>query len=215
MKFQLLPTTTTALLLLVSKGHSNEYNKPRTRLRGSSMQMNYQPIDIDNVPSYSLNELLELDSYPTLNLPNKGEPLRQPEQIIAEDDGRSGPKTVKVALHYDVVKYIGPSYTTLLKLFNGGMGPTIRVKPGDSLIVELYNDLEGPLGHYGHNQYQLPNTTNIHLHGPHISGMSPGDDIFVRVDPGENFTYQYIFGEDHMPGTHVSCLLVVYITFVL
>ena len=76
--------------------------------------MNYQPVDIDNGPSYSLNELLELDSYPTLNLPNKGEPLRQPEQIITEDDGRPGPKTVKVSLHYDVVKYIGPSYTTLL-----------------------------------------------------------------------------------------------------
>ena len=211
MKFQLLPTTT-ALLLLVSQGYSNEYNKPRTRLRGS-MQMIYQP-DIDTGSSYSLNELLELDSYPTLNLPNKGEPLRQPEQITAEDDGRPGPKTVKVALHYDVVKYIGPSYTTLLKLFNGNMGPTIRIKPGDSLIVELYNHLEGPLGHYGHNQYQLPNTTNIHLHGPHISGMAPGDDIFVRVDPGENFTYQYTFGEEHMPGTHVSCLL-TYISLVV
>lgn len=54
----------------------------------------------------------------------------------------------------------------------------------------------------GHNEYQLPNTTNIHLHGPHISGMSPGDDIFVRVDPQESFTYTYTFGEDHMPGTH-------------
>ena len=35
-----------------------------------------------------------------------------------------------------------------------------------------------------------------------IAGMAPGDDIFVRLDPGENFTYQYTFGEDHMPGTH-------------
>jgi len=86
------------------------------------MQMNYQPADVDNGPSYSLNELLELDNYPTLNLPNKGEPLRQPEQIIAEDNGRPGPKTVKVALHYDVVKYIGPSYTTLLSSSMVGWG---------------------------------------------------------------------------------------------
>ncbi|KAL7554728.1 hypothetical protein ACHAWF_018263 [Thalassiosira exigua] len=151
---------------------------------------------------YSLNELLDID-YPILNLPGKGEPLLQPEQIVAEDvNGHSGPKTVKAIVHYDVVKYVGPSYTTLVKLFNGGMGPTIRAKPGDTLIIELHNDLEGPLGHEGHNQYQLPNTTNIHIHGPHVSGMLPGDDIFVRVDPLEKFTYKYTFGEDHMPGTH-------------
>ena len=66
-------------------------------------------------------------------------------------------------MRYDVVKYIGPSYTTLLKLYNGGVGPTIRVKPGDTLIIERHNDLEGPLGHYGHNQYMLPNTTNVSL----------------------------------------------------
>ena len=42
----------------------------------------------------------------------------------------------------------------------------------------------------------------LHTHGPHISGMYPGDDIFVEIDPQESYKYKYTFGTDHMPGTH-------------
>lgn len=144
MKFQLL-----TLLLLQSLG------------QGQMLEDKPSINSTDLGTTYSLNELLNLDTYPTLNLPAEGEPLLPPKQIVATEDNSLGPKTVKVVMRYDVVKYIGPSYTTLLKLYNGGVGPTIRVKPGDTLILELHNDLEGPLGHYGHNQYMLPNTTNV------------------------------------------------------
>lgn len=91
---------------------------------------------------------------PTLNLPNEYEPLQQPEQI------RSKWGKAKVTLNYDVVKYIGPSYDAILNLYNGnGPGPTIRLKPGDDMHIELINNLEGGLGHMGHNDFQLPNTT--------------------------------------------------------
>ena len=162
MKFQLL---TLLLIQSLGRGHSHSHSIEDDSQR-FVMQMEDKPSinSTDLGTTYSLNELLYLDTYPTLNLPAEGEPLLPPKQIVATEDN-SGPKTVKVVMRYDVVKYIGPSYTTLLKLYNGGVGPTIRVKPGDTLILELHNDLEGPLGHYGHNQYMLPNTTNVSFLG--------------------------------------------------
>ena len=133
---------------------------------------------------------------PTLDLSKMNEPLQTPKQIISDGSG-----IVRATLHYDVVKYIGPSFTTYLKLYNGGLGPTIRVKPGDSLILELFKDLQGPPGNEVPNQFSHPNSTNIHLHGPHLSGELPGDSVFVRIDPQEKFTYHYVIGSDHMPGT--------------
>ena len=90
-----------------------------------------------------------------LDLPNQYEPLRQPEQVRSNKKGKA-----KVTLTYDVAKYIGPTYDAYLNLYNGnGPGPTVRVKPGDDMHVELINNLEGPLGHVGHNDFQRPNTT--------------------------------------------------------
>ena len=58
-----------------------------------------------------------------------------------------------------------------------------------------------PLGTNVHNAYRLPNTTNLHLHGGHISGMDPGDNVKVEIAPGQQHTYEYTFPKNHMPGT--------------
>ncbi|EOD37432.1 hypothetical protein EMIHUDRAFT_454914 [Emiliania huxleyi CCMP1516] len=90
---------------------------------------------------------------------------------------------------------------------NTPMGPTIKVKPGDTLKVTLINnltDVDDPdaqmagLTNYQHD-YQA---TNLHTHGLHISGEDPADNVFRRVAPGDNHTYTYVIPEDHMPGTH-------------
>lgn len=31
--------------------------------------------------------------------------------------------------------------------------------------------------------------------------MHPGDDIFVKIDPNSTHLYEYVFDENHMPGT--------------
>jgi FtsP/CotA-like multicopper oxidase with cupredoxin domain len=35
------------------------------------------------------------------------------------------------------------------------------------------------------NTFHAPNTTNLHTHGLHISGESPGDNVFRTCEPGE------------------------------
>lgn len=73
--------------------------------------------------------------------------------------------------------------------YNGGLpGPTLRLRPGDTLRIELVNQLEQP--------------TNLHVHGLHVSPDGNGDNVFVVVDPGDSFSYEYRLREDHPPGVY-------------
>lgn len=65
-------------------------------------------------------------------------------------------------------------------------GPTLRLRPGDQLIVHLEN--------------QLPQDTNLHTHGLHVSPQGNADNIFARVRPGETRTYTYNIPDDHRGG---------------
>jgi FtsP/CotA-like multicopper oxidase with cupredoxin domain len=78
------------------------------------------------------------------------------------------------------------------RLLGGVPGPTLYVKAGETLYVHLTNDLEDidnpqtPM-----NAFRSPNTTNLHTHGLHVSSDAPGDDIFIEVQPGEEFQYAF------------------------
>jgi FtsP/CotA-like multicopper oxidase with cupredoxin domain len=67
-------------------------------------------------------------------------------------------------------------------------GPTLRVRPGDFLRVELINDLDEP--------------TNLHVHGLHVSPQSPGDNVLLTIPAGERFVYEYVIAADHPAGTY-------------
>ncbi|WP_269190891.1 multicopper oxidase family protein [Blastococcus sp. VKM Ac-2987] len=71
--------------------------------------------------------------------------------------------------------------------YNGGVpGPTLRLRPGDRLQIQLVNRLDAP--------------TNLHVHGLHVSPEGNGDNVFITVAPGESFDYDYRLPEDHPPG---------------
>jgi len=71
--------------------------------------------------------------------------------------------------------------------YNGSApGPTLRVRPGDTLRITLRNDLGEP--------------TNLHTHGLHVSPEGSSDDVFVMVDPGGTHRYEYQIPTDHPPG---------------
>jgi len=73
--------------------------------------------------------------------------------------------------------------------YNGGLpGPTLRVRPGDTLRIDLVNRLEEP--------------TNLHVHGLHVSPEENGDNVFVVVEPGDSFSYEYRLRGDHPPGVY-------------
>jgi FtsP/CotA-like multicopper oxidase with cupredoxin domain len=66
------------------------------------------------------------------------------------------------------------------------IGPTLRLRPGGRLIVELTNRLDV--------------ATNLHTHGLGVSPASPADDVFARIAPGETRLYDYQLPIDHPSG---------------
>ena len=71
--------------------------------------------------------------------------------------------------------------------YNGGIpGPTLRLRPGDTLRIDLVNQLE--------------EVTNLHVHGLHVSPEDNGDNVFLAVEPGQTQRYEYRLPEDHPPG---------------
>jgi suppressor of ftsI len=67
-------------------------------------------------------------------------------------------------------------------------GPTLRVKRGDRLRVHLVNE--------------LPEHTNLHTHGLHVSPQDHSDNIFVHLGPGERYDYEYAIPADHPAGLY-------------
>lgn len=73
--------------------------------------------------------------------------------------------------------------------YNGASpGPTLRLRAGDLLRIRLLNRLAEP--------------TNLHLHGLHVSPQGNGDNVFVTVDPGGSFDYEYRLPADHPAGVY-------------
>ena len=82
--------------------------------------------------------------------------------------------------------------------------PTLRVKRGNQYQIKLINNLGGESPNNptdeDMNVFKDPNTTNIHTHGLHISGESPGDSVFTKINPGESYTYIYNIICNHAGG---------------
>lgn len=85
-----------------------------------------------------------------------------------------------------------------VRAYNGSVpGPTLRIKPGDRLVVNLVNMLEEPegdpmgeseVGAAGMTRGSLegrvegwPNVTNLHVHGLHVSPVGIADNIYRCV----------------------------------
>ena len=107
--------------------------------------------------------------------------LREPE-VLTSSRGRLE-LTLTAALT-DVV-IAGAQIRALT--YNGSLpGPTLRVKPGDRISLAFSNNLDAP--------------TNLHTHGLLVSPEGNGDNVFVTVEPGATFEYEFRLGRDHPPG---------------
>ena len=115
--------------------------------------------------------------------PVAGELFTEPEVL------RSTGGLLEVRLEAALGKHevAGREATTLG--YNGGVpGPTLRLRPGDTLRVELVN--------------RLDRVTNLHVHGLHVSPEGNGDNVFVAVDPGRAHRYEYRLPDNHPPGVY-------------
>ena len=161
----------------------------------------YKPIDIDN-PAYA------------------GQPFQNPPMLYS----KNGVLTTKLE-----VKFTDPSKVKIagcgvkLRSFNGALGgPTLRLKPGDTLRLLLDNQLptetpqeiarqfqdEAGVAHIIAKPHSF-NTTNMHYHGLHVSPSSKvvdgkviaSDDVLIAVAPGEQQQYEVAIPKDHPTGT--------------
>jgi len=121
-----------------------------------------------------------------------------PLQVMAEDSSRQ----ITLTLGEHDYEIAGVTYRACL--YNGMLGgPIIRVRAGDTLRVTLKNDLRAePFATASlNNKIRSFSTTNLHLHGLHISPEDPGDSMFVAVVPDGSYEYVYEIPADHMAGT--------------
>ena len=112
-----------------------------------------------------------------------GQPLVEPS-VLASVDG-----LLEVALDAKIgpVTVAGVQVNSLS--YNGQFpGPTIRLQVEDTLKVALTNNLE--------------DVTNLHTHGFHVSPKDNSDNIYIHVNPGETFDYEYNLPITHLPGTY-------------
>jgi suppressor of ftsI len=69
-------------------------------------------------------------------------------------------------------------------------GPTLRVKPGDTIKVTFVNQLGGG------------EPTNIHYHGLHVDPKGIGDNIFRTFDDGKTYQSEVTVPVNHRLGTY-------------
>ncbi|NIM69480.1 MAG: multicopper oxidase domain-containing protein [Xanthomonadales bacterium] len=81
-------------------------------------------------------------------------------------------------------------------------GPTLEVVPGRKYVLEFRNVLPYEPPVQQHNVFKDPNISNLHTHGLHISGESPGDDVTRSFEGGAGGDFVYDIPADHMGGTY-------------
>ncbi len=111
-----------------------------------------------------------------------GADLLQPN-VLSSSDG-----LLEVELEMGRAEVTLGDRTALMLTYNGTVpGPTLRLRPGDTLRVRLHNDIDEP--------------TNLHVHGLHVSPEGNGDNPFLKIEPGETFDYEFTLPSDHPTGT--------------
>lgn len=144
-----------------------------------------------STPSGCAFQPIDIDKY-------GGKPFKNPE--VVRFDGNDENATLEVK--YAERKLAGCE--TRLRSYNGlKVGPTFRLKPGDTMNVLLKNDLppEVDTPPHDHNTPHGFNITNLHTHGLHVSPSGNSDNVLLRVEPQTQFQYEIKVPEDHPPGT--------------
>ena len=120
---------------------------------------------------------------PSLLDPAAGESFTEPE-VLRSQGGR-----LQVRLEAALGTHDVAGRKARAMGYNGGVpGPTLRLRPGDTVRLDLVNRLE--------------EVTNLHVHGLHVSPEGNGDNIFLAVEPGQTQRYEHRLPDDHPPGVY-------------
>src|SRR4051794_11702708 len=110
----------------------------------------------------------------------EGEPLREPAVRLATNG----------LLDTTLEARTDPQVTVGGMTYEGQLpGPVLRFRPGDRLKVRLINNLGGAM-------------TNLHVHGLHVSPQGNSDNVFLHVENGQSFDYDYQVPKNHPAGLY-------------
>jgi FtsP/CotA-like multicopper oxidase with cupredoxin domain/peroxiredoxin len=125
----------------------------------------------------------------------------------------------KSRFSYPSAAQIDPSVPAVFDLlcYNKALvGPTIRVKRGQSFRIRVINSLHGPadpgpdprdfmpFNGSPFPPWEVPEgfcTTNLHTHGLHVSPSGNSDNVYLHIDPGTYFDFQFQLPPNHVSGT--------------
>ena len=92
-----------------------------------------------------------------------------------------------------------------VRAYEGGTpGPTLRMKPGETLKIRLINDFPpnrdiAPADISNPHQF---NNTNFHFHGSHADPSGIADNVMRSMVPGETYDIEISLPKDHTKGTY-------------
>ncbi len=85
------------------------------------------------------------------------------------------------------------------------VSPTIEIRPGETIRVNLDNKLPADKSCIGDahrpDQPHCYNGTNLHTHGLWVNPAGNGDNVLLSINPGVQFQYEYNVPGDHPSGT--------------
>lgn len=159
------------------------------------------------VPLCATAQGAEADKCPR---PAAGATVPEPEDL------RSKNGILKVELTYRSSLETNGSRRYCYSYKDGSEAPTLRVKPGDLLILSLKNDVSLPSGAQEQKpaMHSMPGrcaggqmnaaTTNIHFHGLDVPPVCHEDDVLhTLIEPGGRpFEYRFRIPADEPPGLY-------------
>jgi len=142
---------------------------------------------------------------PPANSTGYNQPLQSPVVLQSENGVLNATLEVDYATHSLWSFKQNRAITTRLRSLNGGLtGPLLKLKPGDTLRVHLFNhlppDTAMALAGGMHMDHGF-NTTNLHTHGLHVSPSGNSDNVMLEVAPGADMQYAMAIPAGHPAGT--------------
>ena len=92
-----------------------------------------------------------------------------------------------------------------LRGYEGGLSPTLRMQPGETLKVRLTNDFPPNRDLSAPGTFRAPhqfNNTNFHFHGAHCSPGGIADNVMRSMTPGKAYDFEITLPADHSRGTY-------------